>query len=256
MHSVFETYVYMYSHLKGLEGSKKFLAIKLLVGVTLGQQLIFNLLVGAGVIREGSFGYTAEDRALRMSATITIVQMLAFSIMLSYVFSRRSIQRANSDALPSAIEQENKNFSLNKSGQSVASPNGVSLWGDWWMQPADEQCNSEKVTLLQVFNMWDTILIWKVEEKPKNSSFRSNAKLHQFIQQENTSTKQKQSHAPPRSNPPGGDNAKGIDKTPSVRDRVKDLTLPVITQFTSGGSGTLTTPHWDQRRNLVSSYLQ
>eukprot|EP01023_Acetabularia_acetabulum_P064588 TRINITY_DN838_c0_g1_i1.p1 TRINITY_DN838_c0_g1~~TRINITY_DN838_c0_g1_i1.p1 ORF type:complete len:503 (-),score=15.93 TRINITY_DN838_c0_g1_i1:508-2016(-) len=248
MHSVFETYVYMYSHLKGLEGSKKFLAIKLLVGVTLGQQLVFNLLVGAGLIREGRFGYTAEDRALRMSATITILQMLAFSIMLSYVFSRRSIQRVGSDAIPGTIEE----ISKISGGNAPTTPNGVSLWGDWWMQPADEQCNSEKVTLFQVFNMWDTILIWKVEEKPKNSQ-RSHTKLQQFLQLENSGKQRdKQNTARPQAS---GDNAKGIDKTPSVRDRVKDFTLPVITQFTTTTSNTLPIP-WDQRRNLVSSYLQ
>eukprot|EP01026_Neomeris_dumetosa_P059010 TRINITY_DN5508_c0_g1_i2.p1 TRINITY_DN5508_c0_g1~~TRINITY_DN5508_c0_g1_i2.p1 ORF type:complete len:454 (+),score=31.48 TRINITY_DN5508_c0_g1_i2:421-1782(+) len=251
MHSVFETYVCMYSHLKGLEGSKKFLAIKLLVGITLGQQLVFNLLVGSGIIREGQFGYTAEDRALRMSATITIIQMLAFSIMLSYVFSRRTIQRVHSDSLSGQIEES-------KSSASLPPPtNGVSLFGDWWIQPADE--SNEKVTLLQVLNMWDTILISKVEEKPRSSSRSGNSSKTQL------STKQSDTKLKDKTNEIKGgktkldDNAKGVDKIITMRERMKDFTLPIISQFSpigQGVGGNAAQTIWDQRRNMVNSYLQ
>eukprot|EP01025_Chloroclados_australasicus_P022383 TRINITY_DN23105_c0_g1_i3.p2 TRINITY_DN23105_c0_g1~~TRINITY_DN23105_c0_g1_i3.p2 ORF type:complete len:456 (+),score=36.57 TRINITY_DN23105_c0_g1_i3:324-1691(+) len=254
MHSVFETYVNMYQHLKGLEGSKKFLAIKLLVGVTLAQQLLFNVLVGSGIIKEGRFGYTAEERALRMSATITIVQMLAFSIMLSFVFSRRTIQRVNSDAVPAPLTQQTQ-ISGNV---GCVNTNGGSLWGDWWMQPADESSTSEKVTLLQVFNIWDTILIWKVEEKPKTG--RSQAKLQQLLQLTD-SGKLKEKTNTSNALPSKGDDNKniGVGKTPSVRDRVKEITFPIIQQITSAASGLGAGPApvgWDQRRNMVSSYLQ
>eukprot|EP01024_Parvocaulis_polyphysoides_P022885 TRINITY_DN21196_c0_g3_i1.p3 TRINITY_DN21196_c0_g3~~TRINITY_DN21196_c0_g3_i1.p3 ORF type:complete len:179 (-),score=12.98 TRINITY_DN21196_c0_g3_i1:345-860(-) len=171
--------------------------------------------------------------------------------MLSYVFSRRTIQRVHSDSLSGQIEQS-------KSSASLPPPtNGVSLFGDWWIQPADE--SNEKVTLLQVLNMWDTILISKVEEKPRSSSRSGNSSKTQL------STKQSDTKLKDKTNEIKGgktkldDNAKGVDKIITMRERMKDFTLPIISQFSpigQGVGGNAAQTIWDQRRNMVNSYLQ
>uniref|UniRef100_A0A061SHK4 Duf300 domain-containing protein n=1 Tax=Tetraselmis sp. GSL018 TaxID=582737 RepID=A0A061SHK4_9CHLO len=99
MHGVLDTYSCLLPYLRGLQGSIKFLCIKLLVGVTLLQQALVNALLGYGAIPEEprENGYTAPERAQRLLSTITIVEMSLFSWLLSYVFSRHSLQRLDSE---------------------------------------------------------------------------------------------------------------------------------------------------------------
>mmetsp|Transcript_25617 Transcript_25617/g.71628 ORF Transcript_25617/g.71628 Transcript_25617/m.71628 type:complete len:315 (+) Transcript_25617:398-1342(+) len=84
MHAVLDTYSCLLPHLKGLQGSVKFLCIKLVVWVTLFQQMFISALLGYGAIpsEAHTHGYNAAERAQRLLSTITIVEMAIFRFAL------------------------------------------------------------------------------------------------------------------------------------------------------------------------------
>ena len=59
MHSIFQLYVCTLPYMRGLDASRKFLAIKVVVGLIVFQQLVVNSLLSADVIPEGKYGYAA-----------------------------------------------------------------------------------------------------------------------------------------------------------------------------------------------------
>jgi hypothetical protein len=91
MHSIFTIYMATKPYMRGLQASTKFLLIKGVVGTILLQQFAVNVALSMYVIPEGDYGYTAEDRAKRMYCTVTIMEMAAFSLLLSYSFSHTSM---------------------------------------------------------------------------------------------------------------------------------------------------------------------
>jgi Organic solute transporter Ostalpha len=78
MHSIFSTYMMMRPYMRGLDASRKFLSIKIVIGVILAQEVAINALLSMDLIPEGRFGYTVEDHAQRLVCTATIVEMAAF----------------------------------------------------------------------------------------------------------------------------------------------------------------------------------
>jgi hypothetical protein len=91
MHSIFTIYMATKPYMRGLQASRKFLLIKGVIGTILLQQFAVNAALSMDVIPEGDYGYTAEDRAKRMYCTVTIMEMAAFSLLLSYSFSHTSM---------------------------------------------------------------------------------------------------------------------------------------------------------------------
>ena len=70
-------------------------------------QVLISVLLSADLIPEGRFGYTAEEHAQRLTCTATIVEMALFSLLLSYLFSHRSMDHRSSavEAVPAASTQ-------------------------------------------------------------------------------------------------------------------------------------------------------
>ena len=152
MHSIFTLYTATKPYMRGLNASRKFLSIKIVVAIILLQQLAINTLLSADIIPEGDLGYTIRDHAQRIMGTITIIEMAAFSLLLSYVFSHTSIGRPDSDdgggsGVPRAASGElaaarrgsvNEVFELVmgdasaaahvRKGAPISNPEAVSLW--------------------------------------------------------------------------------------------------------------------------------
>ena len=59
MHSIFQLYMCTLPYMRGLDASRKFLAIKVVVGLIVFQQLVVNSLLSADVIPEGKYGCAA-----------------------------------------------------------------------------------------------------------------------------------------------------------------------------------------------------
>lgn len=149
MHSIFTVYMATKPYMRGLNASRKFLSIKIVVAIILLQQLAVHALISADIIPEGDLGYTMREHAQRIMGAVTIIEMALFSLMLSYQFSHTSIGRPDSDdggAPPRAASFEagpsrgstNELFELIMGDVSAAAhvrkgappPNaeGVSLW--------------------------------------------------------------------------------------------------------------------------------
>jgi hypothetical protein len=54
-------------------------------------QVAVSVLLSMDLIPEGQFGYTAEENAQRLAGSVTIIEMSVFSLLLSYLFSHRSM---------------------------------------------------------------------------------------------------------------------------------------------------------------------
>jgi Organic solute transporter Ostalpha len=91
MHSIFTIYVLMKPLMRGLDASGKFLGIKVVVAIILLQQVVVSVALSAELIPEGSYGYTEEENAQRITCIATIIEMALFSLLLSYLFSHRSM---------------------------------------------------------------------------------------------------------------------------------------------------------------------
>lgn len=151
MHSIFTLYNATKPYMRGLNASRKFLSIKIVVAIILLQQFALNALLSADIIPEGDLGYTMRDHAQRIMGTVTIIEMALFSLMLSYLFSHTSMGRPDSDdggpALPrdasvdiaaSRRGSANEVFELVmgdataaahvRKGAPLANPEAVSLW--------------------------------------------------------------------------------------------------------------------------------
>ena len=91
MHSIFTVYINMKPFMRGLDASGKFLGIKVVVAIILLQQAAASVLLSMDLVPEGRFGYTTEENAQRITCTATIIEMALFSLLLSYLFSHRSM---------------------------------------------------------------------------------------------------------------------------------------------------------------------
>jgi hypothetical protein len=58
-------------------------------------QVGISVLVSMDLIPEGRFGYTTEEHAQRITCTATIIEMAVFSLLLSYLFSHRSMNHSD-----------------------------------------------------------------------------------------------------------------------------------------------------------------
>lgn len=189
MQAVLDTYSCLLPHLKGLQGSTKFLCIKLLVGVTLVQQAAINALVDYETRdRDDVQTYSAPERAQRLQSTVTIVEMALFSLMLSVVFSRNSLQRMETNG-PSLVKpaslDKDKGAVINASSDptvQVMQVAGRNSTNDVVSRPArggsgqesaqTEQIDmdaeddyGEQVSYRQILAVWDVVLWRTVEDR-------------------------------------------------------------------------------------------
>ena len=89
MHCILETYVALRAHLEHFHAEKKFLCIKILVGVTLLQPLLTNALETIGAFPDDVlYGYGSSRKwSQRVLGTVSVIQMVVFSLLLSFAFS-------------------------------------------------------------------------------------------------------------------------------------------------------------------------
>eukprot|EP00873_Tetraselmis_striata_P035736 jgi/Tetstr1/456000/TSEL_042778.t1 len=193
MQAVLDTYSCLLPHLIGLQGSTKFLCIKLLVGVTLLQQACINALVGYEVPDSvPRHGYSATERAQRLQSTVTIVEMAVFSLMLSVVFSRRSLQRidvvhgapltklmlpegkekgaqVNSGPVPGQVQvmhgasRSNTNDIVSRPLRGGGANEAQSAATEMDMDAEDDY--GEQVSYRQILALWDVVLWQSIEDR-------------------------------------------------------------------------------------------
>lgn len=63
-------------------------------------QTAVSVLLSMDLIPEGRFGYTTEEHAQRLTCSATILEMAAFSLLLSYLFSHRSMTHGDHHPTP------------------------------------------------------------------------------------------------------------------------------------------------------------
>ena len=67
---------------------KKFICIKILIGVTLLQPLLTNALETIGAFPDDVlYGYSSRKWSQRVLGTVSVIQMVVFSLLLSFAFS-------------------------------------------------------------------------------------------------------------------------------------------------------------------------
>ncbi|CAG9462256.1 unnamed protein product [Pedinophyceae sp. YPF-701] len=153
MHTVFDTYVTMYSHLRGLNGEGKFLAIKALVAASLAQQVGLSLCSSLGFVPSDPFyDYSTEVTALRLLSTAIIIEMCIFSVIFSVLFSRRSILLLDDDSELEELE-----------GQA-AGVAGEAEEQKRLLRPMTEESTATLMSLRLVFRLWDVVGTRKIEE--------------------------------------------------------------------------------------------
>jgi hypothetical protein len=88
MHCIIETYVALRAHLEHFHAEKKFICIKILIGVTLLQPLLTNALETIGAFPDDVlYGYSSRKWSQRVLGTVSVIQMVVFSLLLSFAFS-------------------------------------------------------------------------------------------------------------------------------------------------------------------------
>ena len=70
-------------------------------------QIAVSVLLSMDLIPEGQFGYTIEENAQRLAGSVTIIEMALFSLLLSYLFSHRSMNHleAKSSDVSAAVSR-------------------------------------------------------------------------------------------------------------------------------------------------------
>eukprot|EP00892_Ulva_mutabilis_P008583 jgi/Ulvmu1/6097/UM027_0075.1 len=165
MHSIFTLYMATKPYMRGLNASRKFLSIKVVVAIILLQQLAINTLLSADIIPEGRLGYTIRDHAQRIMGTITIIEMAVFSLLLSYVFSHTSIGRPDTDdgGMPRAPGDlsASRRGSTNEVFELVMGDASAAAHA---RKGAPLSSPPEAVSLWSVFSLWDVLVMPRVEE--------------------------------------------------------------------------------------------
>uniref|UniRef100_A0A7S2TA76 Uncharacterized protein n=1 Tax=Chloropicon roscoffensis TaxID=1461544 RepID=A0A7S2TA76_9CHLO len=91
MHCIIETYVALRSHLGDFQAERKFLCIKVLVFVAVLQPLLTNALETMDAFPdETRHGYSDVKWSERLLGTISVIQMVLFSLLLSFAFSLKN----------------------------------------------------------------------------------------------------------------------------------------------------------------------
>ena len=91
MHCIIETYVALRSHLGDFQAERKFLCIKVLVFVAVLQPILTNALETMDAFPdETGHGYSDVKWSERLLGTISVIQMVLFSLLLSFAFSLKN----------------------------------------------------------------------------------------------------------------------------------------------------------------------
>jgi len=90
MHCIMETYVALRPKLAHFQAERKFLCIKVLVLIALIQPLLTNALETIGAFPDDVvYGYSDIKWNERLLGTVSVIQMVLFSLLLSFAFSLR-----------------------------------------------------------------------------------------------------------------------------------------------------------------------
>ncbi|QDZ20928.1 organic solute transporter [Chloropicon primus] len=152
MHCILETYVALRGQLEDFQAERKFLCIKILVVLALLQPLLTNALETIGAFPDDAmYGYSDSKWSERLLGTISVIQMVLFSLLLSFTFSLRNILRDQRES--AGVGEEERVLHRVKTAPKNAD---VGL----------------KMTVISFLKIWD-ILVDRLEDSTLGLSHRS-----------------------------------------------------------------------------------
>lgn len=145
MHCIIETYVALRLQLEHFQAEKKFICIKILVGIALLQPLLTNALETVGAFPDDVlYGYSSRKWSQRVLGTVSVIQMVVFSLLLSFAFSLKyTLRDQAADKSESDLDGSDAEHKL-------------------LLSPSSRM--EVKMTTFQLTKIWDVIMCHTIDE--------------------------------------------------------------------------------------------
>ena len=168
MHCIIETYVALRAHLQHFQAEKKFMCIKILVAVALLQPLLTHVLETVGAFPdEVLYGYSSRKWSQRVLGTVSVIQMVVFSLLLSFAFSLKYTlreQAAEMDGQNDTTNGDLERSDTNGTFTLLLSPGG-SIQGARQKSFGGGDKAIIKMTAFQMVKIWDIILCHTISDE-------------------------------------------------------------------------------------------